>query len=474
VGSDTGSRPDSLTVLCMLAHKRFTCRAASAQVWSPSLRSRLSRAVLLVALLSLVAAFGAFFTASSVLHNALDRDIEEAVYLLETSASSRAIPDPSALPSRYVVRIADATSRTLASTASDVDLSQLSDGWHDISSYRVLQKQLRGGNTLTVGLSTKPLTQALRVALVAFLSGTVAVIIFLSMTMMRVYRTGAKPLIRMTETAEDVTSGNMTARVNDVGLPLEAYQLASAINRLLEAQTRARRAEEHVLEEQQRFLQDASHELRNPLATIRGWAELLATGSVPVSRQNEAYSRILHEASRMTRLTEQLLTLSRLERAATSLQDALDARTEVSDLSSIVSTCVADHTVRDALRPVKLVVPQTPVLCLGSSDALHQVVSNLLTNLSVHTPIGTTASLTLREDTASVTLLYEDDGPGVPDTSLVFDRFYQADPSRVGAGTGLGLSLVEALIGSAGGDVRAFRTSPGGFGLEVSLRPSVT
>jgi two-component system OmpR family sensor kinase len=176
----------------------------------------------------------------------------------------------------------------------------------------------------------------------------------------------------------------------------------------------------------------------------------------------------------MTRLTEQLLTLSRLERAATSLQDALDARTEVSDLSSIVSTCVADHTVRDALRPVKLVVPQTPVLCLGSSDALHQVVSNLLTNLSVHTPIGTTASLTLREDTASVTLLYEDDGPGVPDTSLVFDRFYQADPSRVGAGTGLGLSLVEALIGSAGGDVRAFRTSPGGFGLEVSLRPSVT
>ena len=456
----------------MIAGANTRVREASAQAWSPSLRSRLSRAVLLVALLSLVAAFGAFFTASSVLHNALDNDIEEAVYLLETSAASRAVPDPSALPSRYVVRIADATSRTLASTATDVDLSHLSDGWHDVSSYRVLQKRLRGGNTLTVGLSTKPLTQALRVALVAFLSGTVAVIVFLSMTMMRVYRTGAKPLMRMTETADAVTSGNATARVKDDGLPLEAYQLASAINRLLEAQARARSAEEHVLEEQQRFLQDASHELRNPLATIRGWAELLAQGSVPASRQGEAYSRILHEASRMTRLTEQLLTLSRLERAATSLQDALDARTEVSDLSSIARTCVADHVVRDALRPVTLVAPQAPVLCLGSSDALHQVVSNLLTNLSVHTPAGTSASLVLSEARDVVTLLYEDDGPGAPDPSLVFDRFYQADPSRVGSGTGLGLSLVEALVGSAGGAVRAFRAPSGGFGLELTLRSS--
>jgi two-component system OmpR family sensor kinase len=426
--------------------------------------------VLLVALLSLVAAFGAFLTASSVLHNSLDNDIEEAVSLLENNASSRAVPDPSDLPSRYVVRISDATSRTLASTASDVDLSHLSDGWHDVSSYRVFQKHLRGGNTLTVGLSTKPLTQALRVALVAFLSGTVAVIIILSIAMMRVYQTGAKPLMRMTETADDVTSGNETARVSAVGLPLEAHQLASAINRLLEAQARARRAEEHVLEEQRRFLQDASHELRNPLATIRGWAELLKSGSVPEARQAEAYSRILHESSRMTRLTEQLLTLSRLERAATSLRDALDARTEVSDLSSIVSVCVADHAVRDSFRPVEFAAPLTQMFCLGSSDSLHQVVSNLLTNLSAHTPPGTKAALTLREAAESVTLLYEDDGPGTPDPALVFDRFYQADPSRVGSGAGLGLSLVEALVGSAGGSVRSFRAASGGFGLEVTLR----
>jgi two-component system OmpR family sensor kinase len=444
----------------------------SSAAWSPSLRSRLSRAVLLVALMSLVAAFGAFFTASSVLHNALDNEIEEAVAILESSTTAEASPDPSDLPSRYVVRIADANSRTLASTASDVDLSQLSDGWHEVSSYRVFQKQLRNGTTLTVGLSTRSLTQALRVTLVAFLSGTVAVIIILSFTMMRVYKTGAKPLMRMTETADDVTSGNETARIDDTDLPLEAYQLASSINRLLEAQTRARRAEEHVLEEQRRFLQDASHELRNPLATIRGWAELLSSGSVPESRRDEAYSRILHEASRMTRLTEQLLTLSRLERAATTLQDALDARTEVTDLHDVVQVCVADHAVRDTQRLVTVSSPSAPVLCHGSSDSLHQIVSNVLTNLSAHTPPGTTASLTLTKDADVVTMLYEDDGPGTPDPALVFDRFFQADPSRAGSGAGLGLSLVEALVGSVGGQVRALQSSTGGFALEVVLRHS--
>jgi two-component system OmpR family sensor kinase len=426
--------------------------------------------VLLVALLSLVASFGAFFTASSVLHNALDSDIEEAVLLLESNASVRTPLDPSDLPARYVVRITDAAKRTLASTASDVDISHLSDGWHNVGSYRVFQKKLKTGDTLTIGLSTKPLTQALRVTLVAFLSGTVAVILILSAAMMRVYKTGAKPLMRMAETADDVTSGNETARVDDADLPFEAFRLASAINRLLEAQTRARRAEEHVLEEQRRFLQDASHELRNPLATIRGWAELLASGAVPESRQSEAYSRILHEASRMTRLTEQLLTLSRLERAATSLKDALDARTEVSNLAEVLRVCVGDHMVRDASRPVQFEAPAREVLCLGSSDLLHQVVSNLLANLTAHTPAGTNASLTLTEGSDVLTLLYEDDGPGTPDPSVVFDRFYQADPSRVGSGTGLGLSLVASLVGSVGGSVRSFRSSSGGFAAEVTLR----
>jgi len=108
--------------------------------------------------------------------------------------------------------------------------------------------------------------------------------------------------------------------------------------------------------------------------------------------------------------------------------------------------------------PINLILPQEEIFVLGDSRRIHQVVANLLANARAHTPVGTNITVSPKQDLTQTIIEVSDDGPGLAkaDQERIFERFYRADPARVrssGEGSGLGLSIVDAVMRAHGGYV---------------------
>jgi signal transduction histidine kinase len=283
---------------------------------------------------------------------------------------------------------------------------------------------------------------------------------------------GLAPLTRMASTADLITSsGDLTARMPGVDARQETGRLAGAINTMLD---RIQRAFGARLESEQRvrqFAADASHELRTPLTTIRGYAELYRQGALGPNELPNAMRRIEQEADRMSMLVAELLELARLDRGS-----SLDL-TET-DLVALARDAVADARAVEPDRPVSADVPASLVVTADESR-MRQVLANLLGNVRAHTPPGTAAIVRLYAQDGGAVLEVSDNGPGMSeeDAARAFDRFhrgsfhrggyYRADPYRGNGpspadvtGSGLGLSIVQAIATAHGGRAR-LRSMPG-------------
>lgn len=218
---------------------------------------------------------------------------------------------------------------------------------------------------------------------------------------------------------------------------------------------------------------DAGHELRTPLATIRGHAELLRTGvaSTP-SDVDRAVGRIESESVRMTRLVDDLLLLARLDSAM-----PLDRRPV--DLLSVAVDAVTDARARAPERSVSVRNPvgapwdDVPPIVLGDAARLQQVVANLLGNAVQHTPGGTPIEVEVGVRDKMARLSVVDHGPGLRagNEQRAFERFFREDPgrSRAQGGAGLGLAIAWSLVDRQGGAL-VYRPTPGGGGtFEVAL-----
>lgn len=270
----------------------------------------------------------------------------------------------------------------------------------------------------------------------------------------------------------------------------EVGQVGAALNRMLGhigAAFSARHASETRMRQ---FLADASHELRTPLAAISGYAELTrrTRDTVP---PDVAYAmgRVESESARMTALVSDLLLLARLDSGRPLVRETVD-------LSRLVVDAVSDAHVAAPEHRFELDLPSRPVAVAGDPARLHQVLANLLANARTHTPPGSrvTARLTVEPepsapepaapgpsgpaangpgaDRPSAVLSVIDDGPGIPDALLpkVFERFARGDSSRSRAAgsTGLGLSIVAAVVEAHHGRVAA-ASRPGRTAFTVVL-----
>ncbi|MET0728947.1 MAG: HAMP domain-containing sensor histidine kinase [Acidimicrobiales bacterium] len=279
-----------------------------------------------------------------------------------------------------------------------------------------------------------------------------------------VMRLGVRPVRRMTATATAIAGGDLSLRVPEETPGTEAGALGSALNGMLghiEAAFEQRRQSEGRLRQ---FVADASHELRTPITTIRGYAELHRSGALedPVAR-DDALRRVEQESIRMGSLVEDLLRLARLD------QGRPLARAPV-DLVALAGDAIRDAGARAPERTLVLDAP-APVTVDGDEDALRQVTSNLLTNALVHAP-GATVSVRVTADEVGATLDVSDDGPGMgpEDVARAFERFYRADASRsrLHGGSGLGLSIARSIVEAHGGEVTI--TSTPGTGTVVQVR----
>ncbi len=275
-----------------------------------------------------------------------------------------------------------------------------------------------------------------------------------------------RPLNRVAATAQQVSQlpldrGEVALAVrvapDDADPASEVGRVGQALNHLLanvEDALAARQASETRVRQ---FVADASHELRNPLAAIRGYAELTRRDRQEMpARAAYALERVESEAERMSHLVEDLLLLARLDSGPALAVTAVD-------LSELVINAVSDARAAGRDHVWQLSLPEEPVSALGDAHRLHQVVANLLANARTHTPAGTQVRTSVLVDRDSAVVTVTDNGPGIPDQiqDQVFERFTRADTARVraagaaqGRSTGLGLAIVAAVVDAHQGSVQ--------------------
>jgi two-component system OmpR family sensor kinase len=220
------------------------------------------------------------------------------------------------------------------------------------------------------------------------------------------------------------------------------------------------------------FAADASHELRTPLTTIRGYAELYRQGALGPDQLPNAMRRIEQESQRMSTLVAELLELARLDR--TSSLDLTET-----DLSVLVRDAAADASAVEPGRPVTAEAPDR-LIAMVDEARIRQVLANLLGNVREHTPPGTPVAVRLAPVRGGAVLEVADAGPGMSaeDAARAFDRFHRG-ADRPGSqdgqdgdaaprgGSGLGLSIVQAIAAAHGG--QAVLESQPGYGTRVRI-----
>jgi two-component system OmpR family sensor kinase len=267
-----------------------------------------------------------------------------------------------------------------------------------------------------------------------------------------------RPLRRVAATAVSVTelpldSGEVAlpAHAPDTDPRTEIGQVGTALNLMLGHVEDALSKRQTSQERLRRFAADASHELRTPVASIRGHAELAQRHPGPVPYEvARALERVVAESSRMSEMVDDLLLLARLDAGRPLERKPVDLTRLVLDGVDDARAVGRDHR-------WTLDLPEEPVTVPGDEHRLRQVVGNLLANARLHTPAGTKVVASLASGPGSATLTAADDGPGVPEEirATVFERFTRADRRRPGpgGGAGLGLSIVSGVVAAHGGTV---------------------
>ncbi len=274
-----------------------------------------------------------------------------------------------------------------------------------------------------------------------------------------IFRPAHAQLRALEDAARRLGEGDLTARAPAIGGD-EVAAVARAFNRMA-GELSARQAELVEADRIRRqLLADVSHELMTPLTAIRGYAETLAlTPFAPASTEGQRAVRIIHEeGERIERLVGDLLDLARFEAGGISL-----ARDKVA-VADLFSRVVGRHaqSAEEKNVTIETRMSDSRLTVVGDSHRLEQVLQNLASNGLRHTPPGGKLTLSAERTETGVRLQVADTGAGIAAEHLphVFDRFYKADPSRSQSGSGLGLSIVRAIVERHGGTV-SVRSTPG-------------
>ncbi|MFM9151408.1 MAG: sensor histidine kinase [Candidatus Planktophila sp.] len=236
-----------------------------------------------------------------------------------------------------------------------------------------------------------------------------------------------------------------------------SYLVLRRNNRKLEADSLAR---------MQRFLADASHELRTPLTVIKGYSDMLSKGQISVQADRDrAFSRVNSEIIRMENLIHDLLLLAELGETRTPVREEID-------LTELVSSFASDFRTLNPQREI-LTEIQSEVTYIGSGEHLRRLVQNVLNNISRHTQPDAPVNISLTTQGKRTLLTIEDGGPGLPEGSYrdgvtLLNRF-DASRSRESGGSGLGLSIIAAIVHEHAGSLALRKSSLGGLAVEISL-----
>ncbi len=304
--------------------------------------------------------------------------------------------------------------------------------------------------------------------------GAVLLLIGSAVGSLAIFRPASNRLRALEKVAQAIGQGDVTARAAESGGD-EVTALARAINQMagdLEARTSAMEASDRT---RRQLLADVSHELKTPLASIRGYVETLAMPEVKLDEETRRrYLDIVSdETIELERIVGDLLDLARLEGGGIALTcEAVP----VAGLFQRVNDRHEREVIEKQISLETSIAPDARDVWADPAR-LEQALQNLVANAVRHTPEGGQITLVSERAGGGARLVVRDSGPGIPDEHLprVFDRFYKTDASRSDpyskTGSGLGLSIVKAIVELHGGTVAAANPPGGGAEFAISLPP---
>ena len=268
-------------------------------------------------------------------------------------------------------------------------------------------------------------------------------------TNLLVARIGLRPLQRAAAQAEAIGPGAVSARLPEEGLPREVHALVGAVNRALDRL-------EIAFQSQQRFIADAAHELRTPVAVLKAHAHILP--------EHDGLVAWKQEIDAMQRLVNQLLDSARLDVVALEKGQVV----ELNEIARAVAAQLAPIAV-GAGKSIEVAPSSGAVIINGSTDLLACALRNLVENAIRHTAPGTAVVI---EISLPATLRVSDHGPGIDpqERELIFKRFWQGGRDR-GGGAGLGMDIVARSVAALGGSI-SISDAPGGAVFTLEFQPT--
>jgi two-component system, OmpR family, sensor kinase len=333
----------------------------------------------------------------------------------------------------------------------------------NLPGFQIRSLNVGGGDYLIVAGSTAGIAKqnehlALLVALVAL------VVALLSLALARqVTRRDFRTMTRLIDYAGDVASGSQNEPTPPSEGSKDLQELREALVIMVEALQERIAFETQNAEAMQQFIDDASHELRTPLTVVKGYNEILASGTASPEVQARAVSRMQREVERMEELVRDLLLLA-------VLREAPHHAAQQVALSELVSQRASEFTLDHPERAVTSEISRDIVI-EARPEFVERLLNNALTNILRHTPKDAPVRVGLHAVGSNARLVVEDGGPGLPTYGVRPQRFQRFDQSRSRetGGSGLGLSIMADVAESLGGVMSTERSPLGGLRLTFSL-----
>jgi len=305
--------------------------------------------------------------------------------------------------------------------------------------------------SVVIAVSLTSVEKTLQELSFLFLLISLAVLLLIGLISRWLITLSLKPLLEVEVIAAAIAGGDLSARLPEIHPATEIGRLTKSLNTMLGRIEESFQQKNESESKLRRFVADASHELRTPLTAIRGFAELHRQGAVTgEEKTKELVGRIEKESIRMGSLVEDLLLLARMDEARPHTLEPVD-------LTHLIEESVASALAAGPDHPIEVDVP-ADLYVLGDTKRIHQALGNLLANARTHTPSGTLIKVSAATNEIETTIAVKDSGPGLSESDQIriFERFFRVDPSRArhaGEGSGLGLSIVDAVMKAHGGTV---------------------
>lgn len=294
----------------------------------------------------------------------------------------------------------------------------------------------------------------------------VILLLIVSAVIINTYRKVSYPLLEIIDEANHFAQGDFRSSLPDYDIK-EVAELANALNRMSEQLDRLENL-------RQDFVANVSHELKTPIATIKGYVETLLDGAQHNPEDIERFLEIvLRQNDRLAAIVDDLLTLSRLESAPLTQLLELHENDACALLQSSIENCQA----RADARRIRLKQRCEATIAIEVDQSLMiQALVNLLDNAIKYSNEGSEIELAAEAGTDVVLLSVSDQGPGIQEEHIprLFERFYRVDKSRSRreGGTGLGLAIVKHIVHVHGGEVEVGNIAGGGCRFTIVLKKS--